>query len=129
MDEPIKDAVCDRGIADLLVPVCDGHLRCKNDGAPLVTIITDLEKITPFAVLERSHGKVIQYKHIDTGKFQQHSSNAAVYVRHSQFAEKLSSPFVQDRKAITAGLLGQRTGEPAVLSTYDGYRTPSELFA
>ena len=107
MDEPIEDAVCDRGIADLLVPVCDWHLRRKNDRAPLVTIITDLKKITPFTVLEWSHGKVVQYKHINTGKSQQHSPNAAVYVRHGQFAEKLGGPFVQDRKAVAAGFLAR----------------------
>src|SRR6516162_4160594 len=51
VEQAVEDAVGDGGVADLLVPVGHWHLRSENQGAALIAIIADLEKVATFTVL------------------------------------------------------------------------------
>ena len=89
--QPVENAVCNGGIADLFVPMRDRHLGSKDDGSALIAVIADFQKVTAFAVLQRGHGEVIEHQHIDAGKLYQHSSDTSVDMRHSKFTEQFSS--------------------------------------
>jgi hypothetical protein len=54
----------------------------QDHGAALIPVVADLQKVAPLAVFQRSHGKVVQYDHIDSRQLQQNSSDAAVHVCH-----------------------------------------------
>ena len=114
MDQAVKNAVGNRRIADLLVPVSDGHLRSKNDGSPLIAVIADFEKVAALAIFEGSHGEVIEHQNVDSRQFQQHSSDAAVHMGYGKFTEQFGGSFVQDRKAVAAGFLRQSAGQPTL---------------
>jgi hypothetical protein len=45
VNQPVEDAISERGIADLFVPARDRKLRGKDRGAHLVTIIADLPEV------------------------------------------------------------------------------------
>ena len=70
MNQAVEDAVGNRGIADLLMPMGNRHLRGKDEGAALITVIADLQEVAALAVFQRSHGKVVEHEDIDSGEFQ-----------------------------------------------------------
>src|SRR6202041_918149 len=54
---------------------------------------------------QRSHGEVVENKHVDAGELYQQPSDAAIYVRHGEFAEQLRGSFVRYGKAVAASLV------------------------
>ena len=110
VNQPVHDAVGNAGIANLFVPVRNRHLTGENGGTTLVTVIADLEEIAAFSVLQRRHGEVIQYEHVDARKLHQQLADAAVGPGYRQFAKELGHCFVQCEEAITAGPVRQRAG-------------------
>ena len=48
--------------------------------------------VPAFAVFQRRRGKGVEREHIDPGQFQQNPSDAAVAVRHAEFAEQFRDP-------------------------------------
>src|ERR1700723_1033622 len=87
------------------MPVRDRQLRSNDDGSALVTVVADLQKVPAFAVFQRSHGEVVENKHVDAGELYQQPSDAAIYVRHGEFAEQLRGSFVRYGKAVAASLV------------------------
>ena len=59
VDETVQNAVGNRGIADLFVPVRHGQLRGEDHRAPVVAVVADLQEIAPFAV-SSLHGQALQ---------------------------------------------------------------------
>ena len=57
VDQPVEDAVGQRGIADLFVPSRDRQLRSKDRGAHLVAVFADLPEV---AALGSDSGAIAQ---------------------------------------------------------------------
>src|SRR5436190_9275020 len=65
VDQSVENAIGDCRIADLLVPVSDGHLGSKDDGSPLIAVIADFQKVAALSIFQRSHGEVIEYENVN----------------------------------------------------------------
>jgi hypothetical protein len=50
MDNAIKNAIGHDWIADLFVPVSDGHLTSRDHGAALIAIIADFKEVAALVV-------------------------------------------------------------------------------
>ena len=114
MHQSVQDAIGNGRIADLLMPVGNRHLRSQDHGAALITVIADLQKVASFAVLQRSHGEVVQHEQVDAGELQQEPPDAAVHVRHRQVSKQFSRSFVQHRKAVPASFVSQCAPQPTL---------------
>ena len=87
MNQPVEDAVGQRGIADLLVPPRDRQLRGQDRGAHLVAILADLPEVAALRFRQRCHGPVVDHQNVDAGKPGQQTAQAAIGARHRQVAE------------------------------------------
>jgi hypothetical protein len=61
VNNAVENTVGHGDIPDLFVPVSQGQLRSQDQGTPLITVITDFQKVPPLAVFERSHREIIQH--------------------------------------------------------------------
>ena len=87
VDQPVEDAIRQRGIADLLVPARYWQLGRHDHGAHLITILTDLPEVTAFGFRQRGHGPVVDDQDIDAAESREQASQAAVCPSHCQIAE------------------------------------------
>src|SRR4051812_43271415 len=52
MNQPVENAVGQRRITNLFMPVSNRYLRSEHSGPALIAIVTELQKVTPFAILQ-----------------------------------------------------------------------------
>ena len=57
--EPVEDGVREGGVADDAVPVLEGKLGGDKGGAPLVTLLDDLEEVSSFLVRQEGRAPVV----------------------------------------------------------------------
>ena len=76
-------------LANLFVPMCKRELRSQDDRPALVAIVTELQKVAPLAIFQRSHGEIIQHQNVDAGKLRQQAAETSVDVCHRELAEQL----------------------------------------
>ena len=53
MDEPIKDGIGQRGIAEVGMPVVHGELAGHQGGAPGVAVVEEFQEVAPLVGGER----------------------------------------------------------------------------
>jgi len=63
MDNAVEDAVGERSIADLLMPLVDGQLRSENERACLVAVFADLPELAPLRFGERRRNRYLPRIH------------------------------------------------------------------
>ena len=112
MNQPVENAVGQRRITNLFMPVSDRYLRSEHSGPALITVITEFQKVTPFAILQRRHREVIQHQNVDAREPHQQTAEAAVRMCDIEFAKEFSRAFVQNGVTVAASLLRERTGQP-----------------
>jgi hypothetical protein len=95
VNEPVYDAIGEGGIADLIVPVREGHLAGQDGRANRIAVITDFQKVPAFAVGQWSHGPIIDNQDVDACKTIQQFAEAAVGASNSQIPEKTRRPRVR----------------------------------
>lgn len=109
MDQPVEDAIGERRIADLFVPVGERQLRSQDHRSALIAVIAKLQEVTPFTVFQGSHGEVVQDQDVDARELGELATEASVDMRDGEVAEQLSGPFVQNREAVATSFLGECT--------------------
>src|SRR5579872_3420724 len=92
------------------MPVGDRDLRGQNRGTGLIAVVTDLEEIAAFRIIQWRHGPVVEDQNVGEGQAAQQPAEAAVGVSQRQFAEQLSGASVVDGVAVAAGFVRQRGG-------------------
>ena len=68
VDDAVEDGVGQRGIADDLVPAIDRHLAGDDERPGAVTILDDLQQVTPLFGEERFRPPVVQDQQVDAGE-------------------------------------------------------------
>ena len=68
VNESVKDAVGQGGIADLFVPFGHGQLRGEDGGARLIAVFGDFPEVAAFAFVHGSHSPVVDDQHIDAAE-------------------------------------------------------------
>ena len=85
--EPVEDAVRERGIADLFVPLRDRQLRSQDRRTYLVAILADLPEVSALSLTQRCHSPIVYHQHIDAAEPSQQTAQAAVGARHGKIAK------------------------------------------
>src|SRR6266513_4810111 len=78
MNQAVENAVGNRGIADLIMPVRDRHLASQYRGANPVTVVADLQKVSAFGVGQGSHQPIVDNQNVDASESIQQLWKAAV---------------------------------------------------
>ena len=85
--QAIEDAVCNRRISDLRVPVVDLQLAGQQRGVRLISGVPNLQEVSSFGIGKRRHRPVIHHDHIDTAEPVQQLAMTAVGSGDRQIAE------------------------------------------
>jgi hypothetical protein len=111
--QAVQNAVGQRGIANLFVPLGDGQLAGQNGRARLIAVFADFQEVAPLAFPERSMRPIIHDQHICAGQSSQLGSQAPIGAGQGQVAKPFGGADEESAAAISASLLGQRAGQPA----------------
>jgi hypothetical protein len=115
--ESIEDSVGNGRIADDIVPMLDRELAGHDGRAAAVAIFHDLEQITPLLGRHWSKSPIVEDQKLDARQALEQSSMTAVTVREGERIEKPRHALIQDGMIISAGLVAERTSNPALADT------------
>src|SRR5579863_306600 len=114
VDEAIEDGIGDCRIDDHLVPVIDGELTGHNRRAAAVTIVDDFEQVAALLRGQRSQPPVIEDQKFDTGEAFEEAYIPSIAARQCKRVEQAWYAIIEHRSIITACLVSERAGDPAL---------------
>ena len=114
VEQAIEDGVGVSRVADELVPIVDRDLTGDDGRAAAVAGLEDLEKIVTSGGIERCEAPVVEDEQLDAAEHAQQPSIAAVATGEREIGEQLWHALVEHRSVIAAGLVAERTSEPAL---------------
>jgi hypothetical protein len=112
--EAVEDGISDRGVDDHLVPVIDGELTGDDGRAAAVAIVDDFEQIAALLRGQRRQAPVVEDQQLDTGEALEEACIASIAACQRQCVEQAWHAIVEHRSIVTAGLVAERAGKPAL---------------
>jgi hypothetical protein len=114
VDKTIEHGIGISGIADERVPLVDGELAGDDGGAAAVAIFENFQEVVTGTGVERLEPPIVEDQQIDTAEPAQQARMAAVAARESEVIEQPRNALIEHRAIVTAGLVAERGGEPAL---------------
>src|SRR3989442_7701622 len=108
VEQPIADGVGDGSLSELVVPGLDVELAGEDGGAGAVAIVEDLEETAAVLVAQRRESPVIEHEDVDAREACEQAGVAAVGMGERQLLEQPWHAAIEDTRAGTAGLMGER---------------------
>jgi hypothetical protein len=96
------------------VPGVDGQLAGDESRLAAVTVLEDLEQVAALAGGERGEAPVVQDQQIDAGDGLEQAGVSPVAAGEGELLEEPRDAVVEDAPTVAAGLVAQRTGDPAL---------------
>lgn len=112
VDDAIQNCVSDRGITDRVVPGLHWYLTGDDGRGESVTILEDLEQVSPFGVTEYSETQVVQDQNARLCDLPQELGIGAVCSGHVELVVESRHAFVERGVALATRLIGQSTRDP-----------------
>ncbi len=88
VDEPVKDGIGQRRIAEVLMPMRQWELASDQGRAKIKTVIQDLQQVPLLFVGKRRHGQIIEDQQIGLGELFEQFMVTAVALGDGQFAKE-----------------------------------------
>jgi hypothetical protein len=88
VDEPVKDGIGQRRIAEVLMPMRQWELASDQGRAAIETVIQDLQQVPLLFVGQWRHGQIIEDQQIGLGELFEQFMVTAVALGDGQFAEE-----------------------------------------
>ena len=114
MHEAVEDGIGDCRIDDHLVPVIDGELTGHNRRAAAMAIVDDFEQVAALLRGQWRQPPVIEDQKLDTGEALEEAYIPSVAARQCKCVEQAWYAIIEHRSIITACLVSERAGEPAL---------------
>ena len=97
VDQPVKNAIGQCRITDLLVPARDRELRGEDGRAHLVAVFADLPEVAALRFRQWGHSPVVNDQDIDAAEPRQQTAQAAVCSRRRKITEQRLGTGVERR--------------------------------
>ena len=92
MEEPIADGVGQRGLVEVIVPLGRWQVAGDDRGAAAVTVLENLEEVTPFLVRRRSQAPVIEEEDVHPSELAEQAAVGAVGTGEAEVVEQAGGP-------------------------------------
>src|SRR6516165_11974086 len=92
MDQPVKNAVGQGRVADLLMPALDRDLAGEDRRVQLVAIFANLQEVASLRFRQGGVGPIVDHQQVDLGQASQKAAQAAVSAGQNQIAEQFGCP-------------------------------------
>src|SRR5580658_8998029 len=112
--EAVEDGIGDCRIDDHLVPVIDGELTGHNRRAAAMAIVDDFEQVAALLRGQWRQPPVIEDQKLDTGEALEEAYIPSVAACQCKCVEQAWYAIVEHRSIVTARLVSERAGEPAL---------------
>ena len=112
--EAVEDGVGDCRIDDHFVPVIDGELTGHDRRAAAVAIVDDFEQVAALLGGQRCQPPIVEDQKLDTGEALEEAYIASIAACQRQGVEQARHAMVEHRSIVTACLVSERAGEPAL---------------
>jgi hypothetical protein len=112
MDEPVQHGVGDGGVADVLMPVVDGHLAGDDGRGPVVAIIDDLHQVAPLFAGQRRNRPIIEDQQVHPGQVLQGAGVTAVTACDAEPLQQPGHALIQHGSIVAAGTMAQSARQP-----------------
>jgi hypothetical protein len=112
--EAVEDGIGDGGIDDHLVPVIDRELTGHDGRAAAVAIVDDFEQVAALLRGQRRQPPVVEDQKLDTGEALEEACIASIAACQRKRVEQAWDAMVEHRSVVTACLVAERAGEPAL---------------
>src|SRR5262249_32728476 len=93
------------------MPLGGRQLTCDDGGASAIAILEDLEEVPPFLILERGEAPIVEDEDVGARELSEHAEVGAVGAGQREVVKEPGDAAVGGAIALTAGLMGQRTGD------------------
>ena len=114
MDEAVEDGIGDCRIDDDLVPMIDGELAGHDCRAAAVAIVDDFEQVAALLGGQRCQPPIVEDQKLDTGEALEEAYIASIAACQRKCVEQAWYAIVEHRSIVTACLVSERAGEPAL---------------
>ena len=111
VDEAIEDGVGEGGVADGFMAVLEGELAGDQGGLTAGPVLDDLEEVAPFHLGEGDEAEVVEDQKAGLLETIQETGPGSVGAGEGQVLQEAAHAVVAGGEAVTAGGLGQGTGE------------------
>src|ERR1700693_3511519 len=112
--EAVEHGIGDCRIDDHLVPVIDGELTGHNRRAAAMAIVDDFEQVAALLRGQWGQPPVIEDQKLDTGEALEEAYVPSVAARQCKCVEQAWDAIIEHRSIITACLVSERAGDPAL---------------
>jgi hypothetical protein len=112
--EAVEDGIGDCRIDDHLVPVIDGELTGHDRRAAAVAIVDNFEQVAALLRGQRRQPPVVEDQKLDTGEALEEACIPSIAACQRKGIEQAWYAIVEHRSIVTACLVSERAGEPAL---------------